>query len=58
MCRELRKVFSSGLGSKMMKPAESYPPLRESPQLGGQDAMMQIIGKRYNDRKLNVFTTN
>jgi DNA replication protein DnaC len=23
-----------------------------------QDTMMQIIGKRYNDRKLTLFTTN
>lgn len=58
MCRELWRVFSSERGSKMMKPAESYPPLRESPQLGGQATMMPSIGKRYNDRKLNVFTTN
>jgi hypothetical protein len=44
MCREFWKVFSSGLGSKMMKPAESYPPLRESPQLQVQDRVMPIIG--------------
>jgi hypothetical protein len=39
-------VFSSKRGSKMMKPAESYPPLRESPQLGVQDRVMQIIGEK------------
>jgi hypothetical protein len=47
MCREFWKGFISKRDSKMMKPAESYPPLRQSPQLGVQDTMMQIIGKRY-----------